>query len=121
MCSSDLTRVHKLILLSPAGFPRDPNTTSDPSRELTETAESTTQSTQSSSSSLSQNPTAEPATKSKVKKIKEEQVQEKRQESRSRRLLMYLWEEGWSPFQVVRNTFFWSPMLVGKVRPLLNH
>ena len=115
------TRVHKLILLSPAGVPRDPNTTSDPSRELTDTAENTTQSTQSSSSSsLSPSATAEPATKSNVKKIKEEQVQEKRQESRSRRLLMYLWEEGWSPFQVVRNTFFWSPMLVGKVRPLFN-
>ncbi|KAJ8086392.1 hypothetical protein PM082_005215 [Marasmius tenuissimus] len=27
---------------------------------------------------------------------------------------MYLWEEGWSPFQAVRSTLFWGPMLVGK-------
>jgi len=27
---------------------------------------------------------------------------------------MYLWEEGFSPFQVVRTAMFWGPMLVGK-------
>lgn len=34
--------------------------------------------------------------------------------SRTRKLFMYLWEEGYSPFQLVRNTFVWAPMLVGK-------
>jgi len=29
-------------------------------------------------------------------------------------LFTYLWEEGFSPFQVVRSSFFWGPMLVGK-------
>lgn len=109
------TRVSKLILLSPAGVVRDPNATSDPSRELTDTADGTSQ------SSSSQDAAVEPATKSKVTKIKDEQVAEKKQESRSRKLLMYLWEEGWSPFQLVRNTFFWGPMLVGKVSLLLWH
>lgn len=103
------TRVHKLILLSPAGVPHDPNTTSDPSRELTDTADS--------SVSSSQETPVVTATKDKVEEIKDEQASIKRQESRSRRLLMYLWEEGWSPFQVVRNTFFWGPMLIGKVGP----
>lgn len=103
------TRVSKLVLLSPAGVPYDPNTTSDPSRELTETSGS------SSSSASSQDATAEPATETKVEEIKIYQTGKKREESRTRRLLTYLWEEGWSPFQVVRNTFFWGPLLVGKV------
>jgi cardiolipin-specific phospholipase len=83
------TRVQKLILLSPAGVPRDPNAAL--SKELTD----------------SQN-TLNSATPT-------DQQTQKRQESRGRRLLMYLWEEGWSPFQVVRSTFFWGPMLIGKV------
>ncbi|KAG6903362.1 hypothetical protein C0995_013115 [Termitomyces sp. Mi166 len=95
------TRVNKLILLSPAGVPRDPNY-SMPSREVTDTRD--TSSTGS----------AEPATKDKVDQIREEQKAGKKQESRTRRLLTYLWEEGWSPFQVVRSTFVWGPMLIGK-------
>ncbi|KDQ29087.1 hypothetical protein PLEOSDRAFT_1063846 [Pleurotus ostreatus PC15] len=95
------TRVNKLILLSPAGVPRDPNSTV-PSRELSES-----QDTIHSGS-------AEPATKQNVDKIKAEQRAAQRQESRSRRLFTYLWEEGWSPFQVVRSTLFLGPMLVGK-------
>ena len=105
------TRVTKLILLSPAGVPRDPNATSDPSRELTDTGDSTAR----SSSASSQDTTVQPASKKKVKEIEDKQAKEKRQESRTRKLLMYLWEEGWSPFQVVRSSLFWGPMLVGKV------
>lgn len=99
------TRVNKLVLLSPAGVPHDPNATSDPSRELTDTG----------ATEATQDTTVEPATESKVEEIKVEQAVTKKQESRARKLLMYLWEEGWSPFQLVRNTFFWGPMLVGKV------
>ncbi|KAG6832913.1 hypothetical protein H0H92_004797 [Tricholoma furcatifolium] len=95
------TRVNKLILLSPAGVPRDPNLTM-PSRELIDSRD-----TQSSGSS-------EPATQERVNEIRAEQRAAKRQESRGRRLLMYLWEEGWSPFQVVRSAFVWGPMLIGK-------
>ncbi|KAJ8518343.1 hypothetical protein ONZ45_g4565 [Pleurotus djamor] len=95
------TRVNKLILLSPAGVPRDPNSTV-PSREFTD----------------SQDPdhsgSAEPMTKARLEEIKREQQTAKRQESRSRRLFTYLWEEGWSPFQVVRSSLFLAPMLVGK-------
>jgi cardiolipin-specific phospholipase len=96
------TRVQKLILLSPAGVPRGPNTTV-PSRELTD-----------SQDTLDGPDSAVPATKDQIDKIKAEQQTEKNQESKRRKLLTYLWEEGWSPFQVVRSTFFWGPMLVGK-------
>lgn len=58
----------------------------------------------------------EPATKGRVGSLKDQQKEQKRQESRARKLFTYLWEEGWSPFQVVRSTLFWGPMLVGKVR-----
>jgi cardiolipin-specific phospholipase len=101
------TRVSKLVLLSPAGVPRDPNATSEPSRELTDTGDSTAQSGLGDTG-------VQPATQEKVKTIKDEQAREKRQESRTRKVLMYLWEEGWSPFQVVRSSLFWGPMLVGK-------
>ena len=37
-----------------------------------------------------------------------------KKESRSRKIFTYLWEEGWSPFQVIRSSLFWGPMLVGK-------
>jgi cardiolipin-specific phospholipase len=96
------TRVNKLVLLSPAGIPRDPNTTI-PSRELTDEQD------------MEGSDIAEPATQAKVDEIRAEQKIDKTHESRSRRLLMYLWEEGWSPFQVVRSTMFWGPMLIGKV------
>jgi cardiolipin-specific phospholipase len=95
------TRVNKLILLSPAGVPRGPGTTV-PSREVTDTQQS------------GSGGGAEVATPGKVEEIKAEQREEQRNVSRTRKLLMYLWEEGWSPFQVVRSTFVWSPMLVGK-------
>ncbi|KAG6837990.1 hypothetical protein H0H93_008384 [Arthromyces matolae] len=95
------TKVNKLILLSPAGVPRDPNYTM-PSREVTDTGD-----TASSGS-------AEPATKVKVDEIRAAQKAAKKEESRTRRLFTYLWEEGWSPFQVVRSTFVWGPMLIGK-------
>ena len=109
-------RVHKLILLSPAGVPRGPNF-EEPSRELTDHGDGQA----SSSASSSTNPTAKErstfhrATKGRVEEIRKEQKEKKRQESRSRRILTYMWEEGWSPFQLVRSTFVWGPMLIGKV------
>jgi cardiolipin-specific phospholipase len=103
------TRVSKLVLLSPAGIPHDPNATSDPSRELTDTGDSTAQ------SGSSPDTAAQPATKIKVEEIKNEQGREQRQRSRSWRLIVYLWEEGWSPFQVVRSSLFLGPMIIGKV------
>jgi pimeloyl-ACP methyl ester carboxylesterase len=102
------TRVSKLILLSPAGVPRDPNSTV-PARELTDTQEGTAVATGAGSGSV------ERATRAKVEQIHAEQQAEKREMSRTRRLLLHLWEEGWSPFQVVRSTLFLGPMLVGKV------
>jgi cardiolipin-specific phospholipase len=102
------TRVSKLILLSPAGVPRDPNSTQY-ARELTDTQDGTAAATGSGSGSVSTPTDAE------VEQIHTQQQVDNRRESRTRRLLMYLWEEGWSPFQVVRSTFIWGPMLIGKV------
>lgn len=95
-------RVDKLILLSPAGVPRGPDDLSLPSREVTDQEATGTGA-------------AEVATQGKVDDIRKVQQMEKRQESRTRKLFTYLWEEGWSPFQAVRATLFWGPMLVGKV------
>lgn len=100
------TRVHKLILLSPAGVPHNPDNLTMHSRELTDTG----------GSGDSASAPAEPASASEIRHIRDQQREIKRKESRSQRLLTYLWEEGWSPFQVVRSALFWGPMLVGKVR-----
>jgi len=89
-------RVSRLILLSPAGVPHDPDNTTQPSRELDPTPHSRTDE------------------RTSLGRLKQEQQRAKRQESRLRRLATHLWEEGWSPFQVVRSTLFWGPMLVGK-------
>lgn len=100
-------RVSRLVLLSPAGVPHGPNYT-QPSRELTD---------EGAGAPAADGKTSQPvetATKKHVDEIRQEQKENKRQESRTRRLFTYLWEEGWSPFQVVRATMFWGPMLIGK-------
>ncbi|KAI0676948.1 alpha/beta-hydrolase [Trametes maxima] len=97
------TRVNKLILLSPAGIPRDPNS-SVPSRELTDSQET----------GASGHDSPEPADSKRVEDLRSSQQDAQRRESRGRKVLTYLWEQGWSPFQVVRSTMFWGPMLVGK-------
>ncbi|KAI0347477.1 alpha/beta-hydrolase [Trametopsis cervina] len=96
------TRVNKLILLSPAGIPRDPNNTTVPSRELTDAPDTT------------KGGPAQPATRQTVDTLHHDQKEEQRKESTRRKLFTYLWEEGWSPFQVVRTAGLWAPMLVGK-------
>lgn len=98
------TRVSKLILVSPAGIPRDPNNTTEYSREVAD--EQVT--------GASDSDHAEAASKSTVESMRAEQRTEQRKESRSRRLFTYLWEEGFSPFQVVRSLSVWGPMVVGK-------
>jgi cardiolipin-specific phospholipase len=95
-------RVHRLILLSPAGVPHDPNNTV-PSRELLDRQ-------------VSGEDGAEVADSSRLAALEQEQRAEKGKESLGRRVVTHLWEEGWSPFQVVRSSLFWAPMLVGKVR-----
>ncbi|KAH7887994.1 Alpha/Beta hydrolase protein [Phlebopus sp. FC_14] len=95
-------RVNKLVLLSPAGVPHDPNNHTVPSRELTDTGHP------NDSTDESTTPAAD------MKRIRTERRVIKREETRTRRLFTYLWEEGWSPFQVVRSAIFWGPMLVGK-------
>ena len=106
-------RVTKLILLSPAGVPRDPNY-DDPSRELTDA--SPNQSGFKRPEISRELSSLERATTVRINSMHEEQKKTKARESNMLRLFIYLWEEGWTPFQVVRSTFFWSPMLIGKVR-----
>lgn len=98
------TRVNQLILLSPAGVPRDPNSTEEPSRELDPTP----------SRDGSAAGTAVPATDASIGAVKAEQRQAKREETTLRKVATYLWEEGWSPFQIVRSAMFYGPWLVGK-------
>ncbi|KAL0581952.1 hypothetical protein V5O48_000009 [Marasmius crinis-equi] len=95
------TRVDKLILLSPAGVPRGPDYTV-PAKELDPTA------------SGNSTDDVQAASRQKVEEIESRQKQAKERESRGRKLFTYLWEEGWSPFQVVRSSLFWGPMIVGK-------
>jgi len=107
-------RVAKLILLSPAGVLPAPI---DDSRELTDISNDQPDSPPlSRPSGPREVSTLERATTIKLDSIHQEQKKVKARESNIRRLFTYLWEEGWSPFQVVRSTFVWSPMLIGKVR-----
>jgi cardiolipin-specific phospholipase len=93
-------RVHKLVLLSPAGVPRGPDTTL-PSREMLDRQ-------------VTGEDGAVSADSSRVAVLEEEQRVEKKKESLRRKLFTHLWEGGWSPFQLVRSSLFWGPMLVGK-------
>jgi cardiolipin-specific phospholipase len=102
------TRVNKLVLLSPAGVPRDPNGT-DYAREFTDTQDDAAVSTGAGAGAIAA------ASETELDRIRKQHRRGKRSENTTRRLLMYLWEEGWSPFQVVRSSFVWGPMLVGKV------
>ena len=99
------TRVSRLVLLSPAGVPRDPNTTV-PSREVTDD-----QTIEAGYVSVND---AQLATKAKVEEIKSEQRNQGRRQGRLWKVFTYLWEEGWSPFQVVRSAMWYGPILVGK-------
>ncbi|EDR14734.1 uncharacterized protein LACBIDRAFT_305719 [Laccaria bicolor S238N-H82] len=107
-------RVNKLILLSPAGVPRGPNFT-EPSRELTDHGDGQEDENASATPTRPRElSSVERASRRRISHIRDEQKENKKQESRTRRLFTYLWEEGWSPFQVVRSTLFWGPMLIGK-------
>jgi cardiolipin-specific phospholipase len=99
-------RVSRLILLSPAGVPQDPNM-EVPSRDVDESPTFVNAEADPS--------VAKPASNKRVSRIRAEQKEAKNKESRTRRLFTYLWEEGWSPFQVVRSALFLGPLLVGKV------
>ncbi|TRM68385.1 Alpha/Beta hydrolase protein [Schizophyllum amplum] len=92
-------RVNKLILISPAGVPRGPE--GDPSREVTDVEPA------------GEAP-AQAATKAKIQEIQAEQQQVKKSQSRQRKVFSYLWEQGWSPFQVVRSFSVWAPMVVAQ-------
>jgi len=89
------TRVNKLILLSPAGVPRDPN-------------------------GIEESSPGAPAPDAKELKERREALRiARRNESLFRRFATWAWEEGWSPFQIVRSIVFWGPLLVGKVHPAI--
>lgn len=106
------TRVSKLILLSPAGVLGGPEDTTQPSREVTDSQDQVAGGPQNGKA-------VEEAGTQRVKDVKEEQHRQKERESRTRRLFQYLWEEGWSPFQLVRTMNVFGPMVVARVRPRL--
>jgi cardiolipin-specific phospholipase len=107
-------RVSKLILLSPAGVPRGPNYT-EIAREMTDHGADPEGEHHEHPDRDSSN--AEPATGKRLAGMRSGQKKHSHQaepQSLGRKVFTYLWEEGWSPFQVVRSTLFWGPMLVGK-------
>lgn len=108
------TRVSRLILLSPAGVPRDPNSM-DPAQEFDSAPEGATTSTQSDPDAR----TAHVPDPKEIKERKQALKVAKRNEGMFRRFAMWAWEEGWSPFQILRSTVFWGPLIVGKVSLLL--
>jgi cardiolipin-specific phospholipase len=108
-------RVARLVLVSPAGIPHGPEGIV-PSREVTESQDETINGPGGvgHSAAAGAQPAVE-ATRPAVERVRSEQEAQKRKETRTRRLLTYLWEEGWSPFQVVRSIGFWGPLIIGKV------
>ncbi|KLO12802.1 alpha/beta-hydrolase [Schizopora paradoxa] len=101
------SRVSKLVLLSPAGMLGDPNSTTSPARELTDDQqelESPSHSTAGGKKTSSE----------RAKDVRDEQKKEKEKESRTRKVFTYLWEEGVSPFSIVRGLGVFGPMLVGR-------
>jgi len=104
------TRVSRLVLLSPAGVPRGPNTTV-PSQEIAGRSPSHITSSENTSNSSFQ---AVQPSEHQLAEIREEQLAAKKEETRIRKLGTYLWEEGWSPFQLLRSLSAFAPLLIGK-------
>jgi len=101
-----LNALERLVLLSPAGVPHNPDAEM-PDREVDEpppVAEKRATATK----------TAQPASKRQVEEQHAKQAKRKREETWQRRMFVYLWEQGFSPFQVVRSSLFLAPMLVGR-------
>jgi len=99
------TRAPRLVLLSPTGVPRDPNTTV-PSREVTDDGADEADYVSVDDAQL--------ATKAKAEEIKSEQRNQGQRQGKLWKVFTYLWEQGWSPFQVVRLAMRYGPILVGK-------
>lgn len=117
-------RVAKLVLLSPAGVLGAPES-ADPAREVADDQRSVTSSSGGASAGAgvavdgadrSTMSLPEPRANARVQAAHAEQRQKKEREPLSRKLLTYLWEEGCSPFQVVRSMTIFGPLLVGRVR-----
>ena len=124
------SRVAKLVLLSPAGILGDPEA-AQPSRELTDEQGEVTQAIESESSSANATPEGSEsghgkergygsrwrrqASDESVKKVRAEQKEKRDKETMMRKVFTYLWEEGVSPFQLVRNMTVFGPLFVGRV------
>jgi cardiolipin-specific phospholipase len=111
-------RVHQLILLSPAGVPHGPEDTSEPSRELADDRDASSSSGDETADgrpkSIKERSTFNMSRKSKVDQVAEEQKAIKAREPMRRKVFTYLWEQGFSPFQVARSSLFFGPLLIGK-------
>lgn len=116
-------RVHQLILLSPAGVPHSPDDMSEPSRELADDAPAADNASSSSGDeaadarpkSIKERSTFHVSKKSKIDQASEEQKSIKAREPVRRKVFTYLWEQGFSPFQLARSSLFFGPLLIGKV------
>ena len=90
------TRVSKLVLSSPIGLSRDPNTTVPP-REVTY-----------DQNTEADNADTQPAMKPKVKRVTSEQS-----EGKLLKVTQYFWEERWSPLRLIRSAMWYGPIVVG--------
>lgn len=113
-------RVHQLILLSPAGVPHSPEDSSEPSRELAPATDSISSSSGDEAAdarpkSIKERSTFHVSRKNKVDQVSEEQKANKAREPVRRKVFTYLWEQGFSPFQIARSSLFFGPLLIGKV------
>ena len=93
------TRVSRLVLLSPIGVPRDPNTTV-PSKEVTYD-----QNTEADNISVGDPELAIPP---KVERITSEQS-----EGNLLTVTQYFWEARWIPPRLVRSAMWYAPVIVG--------
>ncbi|KAL5508472.1 hypothetical protein ACEPAH_6091 [Sanghuangporus vaninii] len=122
-------RVAKLILLSPVGVLGDRDA-SQASREISDDQASVMTAPVNSDteggetgkktegrrrfSRWRRSQPLEPASDEQVKAAHDEQRRKKQNETLTRRFFTYLWEDGWSPFQIVRGLTVFGPMVVGK-------
>ncbi|KAH7107926.1 alpha/beta-hydrolase [Auriculariales sp. MPI-PUGE-AT-0066] len=93
-------RVERLVLLSPAGIPRAPEDTSVPAAEVDPSPHGSKP--------------AHSASDSETEKIARKQRRAQLNQSTTRRVFTHLWEEGYSPFGVVRALGMFGPLLVGR-------
>ena len=106
--------VSRLILLSPCGVRRNQDAIDAAEESTDSNSINGSFSTASVAQSSLAGSTTREAVKSKRAALKAAANENKEKQSRFLRFFFWAWNEGWTPFQVVRSTLFLGPLLVGK-------